>query len=314
MEGVFIMNKRWDIDKIRMFVNENSKCKMLSTEYGGYSSKLLFKCECGNEFEKQFNKFKSGNQRTCPKCSRKRTAEIQSKSHHTFIKQVELLVGNEYSFLEEYKSATTKIKVKHNSCGYEYHVTPDSFMSKKRRCPRCNGGIKKNEQTFLKEVYEIYNGEYEVIGEYVGARKEVKIKHIACGYEFEVQASNFLRKLSACHKCNSSFGEQEIISFLELNKVEYKTEYTFAGLRGKRNRPFPFDFVVFENNKPKVVIEYDGIQHFEPVKYFGGIKGFMQTQERDRRKNEFCLENNIKLIRIPYWKHDSIEEILKDAI
>ena len=45
-------------------------------------------------------------------------------------------------------------------------------------------------------------------------------------------------------------------------------------------------------------IEYDGIQHFEPIKLFGGEKEFLKTQKKDRIKNEYCINNNIRLIRI----------------
>lgn len=47
-------------------------------------------------------------------------------------------------------------------------------------------------------------------------------------------------------------------------------------------------------------IEFDGIQHFEPVEYFGGEKTFLRTIECDKIKNEYCSKNNIRLIRIKY--------------
>ncbi|ANU21343.1 hypothetical protein BBI15_14730 [Planococcus plakortidis] len=62
------MNKRWTIDKIRTFVNNNSESTLLSTEYHGFSQKLLFKCACGNNFEKTFTKFNKSNQRKCDTC------------------------------------------------------------------------------------------------------------------------------------------------------------------------------------------------------------------------------------------------------
>ncbi|MCA0970433.1 hypothetical protein LCM20_07535 [Halobacillus litoralis] len=62
------MNKRWSIDKINGFVEKNSDSTLLSTEFNGFSQKLLFKCSCGNEFEKTFKKFKNNNQRKCDVC------------------------------------------------------------------------------------------------------------------------------------------------------------------------------------------------------------------------------------------------------
>ena len=50
----------------------------------------------------------------------------------------------------------------------------------------------------------------------------------------------------------------------------------------------------------RVIIEYDGEQHFRPVERFGGEEAFKQTQQADLNKNKFCLDNKIKLIRIKY--------------
>jgi hypothetical protein len=63
------MNKKWTIENIRDYVKNNSDCALLSKEYVGYSQKLLFKCSCGNNFEKTFTKFKGSNQKKCPACS-----------------------------------------------------------------------------------------------------------------------------------------------------------------------------------------------------------------------------------------------------
>lgn len=66
------MNKKWTIEQIRDFVTKNSDSQLLSNEYIGYSQKLLFKCSCGNNFEKTFTKFKGSNQRKCSNCQEPR--------------------------------------------------------------------------------------------------------------------------------------------------------------------------------------------------------------------------------------------------
>ena len=57
-------------------------------------------------------------------------------------------------------------------------------------------------------------------------------------------------------------------------------------------------------------IEFDGKQHFIPVKYFGGEEGFKERKRRDELKNKYCKENDIKLIRIPYNSFKDIKSIL----
>ena len=61
-------------------------------------------------------------------------------------------------------------------------------------------------------------------------------------------------------------------------------------------------------------IEFDGKQHFKSIEFFGGEEIFNNTKIRDDIKNRFCLDNNIKIIRIPYNKYKDIEKILKDEL
>lgn len=59
----------------------------------------------------------------------------------------------------------------------------------------------------------------------------------------------------------------------------------------------------------KLAIEYQGKQHYEPVKLFGGDEGFRRTQERDKRKADLCANNGVSLI---YFRYD--EPITQEAV
>ncbi len=73
----------------------------------------------------------------------------------------------------------------------------------------------------------------------------------------------------------------------------------------------PLDFYLPES---KILIEFDGIQHFESVSIWGGEKALKSQQKRDEIKNEFASVNNYKLIRINYLELDKIENILNSEI
>ena len=73
--------------------------------------------------------------------------------------------------------------------------------------------------------------------------------------------------------------------------------------------PLPFDFMVKVKNNI-ILIEFDGLEHYEPIKYFGGLDKFNERKRNDDIKSQYCKNNNIKLIRIPYWEYDNINEIL----
>lgn len=60
-------------------------------------------------------------------------------------------------------------------------------------------------------------------------------------------------------------------------------------------------------------IEYQGIQHYEPVEIFGGEEGFKGVVERDSRKRQLCADNGVELI---YWRYDEpvSSDVLKEKI
>jgi hypothetical protein len=71
----------------------------------------------------------------------------------------------------------------------------------------------------------------------------------------------------------------------------------FMVSKTKTKYKLAFDFYLPEQN---ICIEYNGIQHYEPIKYFGGIEEFDKRIERDKIKIEYCKKNNIRLIVIKY--------------
>lgn len=114
---------------------------------------------------------------------------------------------------------------------------------------------------------------------------------------------------SGCPSCNNSSGEDEIYNILRGMDISFNVEHSFIDCVYKH--PLKFDFYLYEKN---ICIEYDGIQHFEPIEYFGGTEVFNETILRDSIKNRYCEQNGIKLIRIPYWDFGNIEKIITNEI
>lgn len=66
-------------------------------------------------------------------------------------------------------------------------------------------------------------------------------------------------------------------------------------------------------NKP-IFIEYDGRQHFEPLKIYDGEKSFEELKENDKLKDDFCKKNNYPLLRINYKQHKQMDKLILDFI
>ena len=103
----------------------------------------------------------------------------------------------------------------------------------------------------------------------------------------------------SCGCINYSIGEQNIEFLLKENNISYIKEFKFNDLGLYR-----FDFYLPEYHR---LIEFDRKQHFQEC---GGSwdknDNLKQRQERDKIKNQYALDNNIDLIRIPYWERDNI--------
>ena len=60
-------------------------------------------------------------------------------------------------------------------------------------------------------------------------------------------------------------------------------------------------------------IEFDGIYHINQMKFIDDNR-FNEAKIRDNIKNQYCLDNNIKLVRIGIDNFSIITDILKKEL
>ena len=114
--------------------------------------------------------------------------------------------------------------------------------------------------------------------------------------------------------CTKSIGEAKIREILDKNGIAYiYNKPYFDDLMNIDGNRLKYDFILIsENNLPYKIIEFDGIQHDEPIDFFGGQEMFNKQKTHDSIKNQYALSHNIPLVRIPYDKRDSM--ILDDLL
>jgi len=99
----------------------------------------------------------------------------------------------------------------------------------------------------------------------------------------------------------ASRGEIKIEEVLQDAGLDFEEEYSFPDLVSSSGRPLRFDFAVFDDeHNLQFLLEYQGIQHYEPKSKFGGYTGLRKQQYNDMQKREYCQQHNIILIEIPY--------------
>lgn len=105
----------------------------------------------------------------------------------------------------------------------------------------------------------------------------------------------------------SSRGEIKIEDILNAAGVDFQEEYSFSDLTSSNGTPLRFDFAVFtDDGELDFLIEFQGIQHFEPRSKFGGAEGLRKQRIHDLAKQRYCEKNKIKLILIPYYDESKL--------
>lgn len=124
-----------------------------------------------------------------------------------------------------------------------------------------------------------------------------------CGNITYINSHNLNRQSVLSCGCLSSKGEQKLISIFQDLKIVFEKEKTFSScVFPNTNQLARFDFYLPDFN---ILIEFDGSQHFFETKYL--TKDSLQTiQARDQFKDQWCKNNNIILIRIPFWDYDKL--------
>lgn len=103
---------------------------------------------------------------------------------------------------------------------------------------------------------------------------------------------------------NHSKGEIKLQNILKEMQVNFQTQKWFNNCRNpKTNYPLRFDFYLPDYN---CCIEYNGLQHYQETNYFSS--SFIDQQYKDNIKRQYCKENNLKLIEIPYTDYDKINK------
>lgn len=135
-----------------------------------------------------------------------------------------------------------------------------------------------------------------------------------CGNTVIVPSSSLTTNHTLSCGCLNSYYNSYIAKLLDDAKIEYKSEYQVI-IDDDRYR---FDFYLPQYN---LFIEYDGSQHYSPRFYIGlcksqelGIERFNKQKLRDEIKSKYCSDNNINLLRIPYWESKNIETIIDDCL
>ena len=273
-----IHDNKYDYSKVE-YINNRTKVKIICKEHG--------------IFEQRPNDHLQGI--GCSFCG---TAKLTTK---LFIQEARKVHGNKYDYSEvKYEGAITKVKIICPKHGV-FLQTPNSHLQG-RGCLICSGKKQHTTEQFIQKAREIHCNKYDY-SQVKYINNSTKVKIICSTHGMFLQTPNDHINGVGCPTCKSSKGELAVREYLLSHNIDYVEQKTFEDCKDKSK--LRFDFYIPSQN---ICIEYDGIQHFQPISTFGGQKGFEECIKRDKIKTNYCQEHNIKLIRIKY--DENIQEIL----
>jgi very-short-patch-repair endonuclease len=229
-----------------------------------------------------------------------------------FIEKTYTIHGDKYDYSKvDYINSHTPVQIYCNTHKEYFYQKAFAHMYG-AGCPKCSHSFKKDKEYFVELSNKIHNNKYNYDNfEYITSKTKSEIICPIHG-TFLLSPNSHTKKLNpvGCPKCiNISHGENIIKNILEENNIIYTRQKKFENC--KHINILSFDFYLNDYN---IIIEFDGIQHFKPVKRFGGEERFIENQIKDEIKNRFCQENNIYLLRIKYNQINNIKEIILNFI
>lgn len=277
--------------------------------YKNSKTKLAIHClKCQVSFEITPGSFVQGH--GCSKCGHKRGGRKLRKSQGDFLEELARNHGNDFTVISQYNGAHKPIQVIHNVCGFQYEMNAGNVL-RNGNCPKCANRKRrksnaKDVDEFILEIRTMYRGEYELVGEYVNSHTKTDFIHTKCGNVIAKRPGSLLRG-EGCGVCSESRGERSIRYWLIDNQVDFIPQFPIR--YSVEKRPLRLDFYVLG-----VAIEYDGEYHYQEKPHAGGKSALKDTQRRDAIKTQYCADNGIPLIRIPYWDFDNIDAILTEKL
>lgn len=228
--GICSGNKKLSYEEIVLFIEENSECKLISTEVKNTLSHITLECKCGENFITQFSQFKHEDKRSCNKCSYGERNEKLKKSFEAVKEEIEAREG--YILLDsKYVNSNTPLTIK-CPVGHTFKKRLNDFRIK-IPCTKCSN-IEKGKASRLE--YDEIKKNIEVDGytlysdEYINNRNKLDIK---CpeGHLFNMRYGDFLYNEQRCPICYKENRRKNATSSLFLWLRENMTEWKIKSMQ-----------------------------------------------------------------------------------
>ncbi len=268
--------------------------------YVDQKTEVVIICKIHGDFEQTPKNHLKGHR--CIKCVK------TYRATEDFIKEASIVHNNKYDYSKtifiKTKSKVIIICPNHG----EFKQLPDDHLDG-HGCKKCgdeetHNKQRSNTEEFILKANKKHKNRYTYLKtNYIDASTEVIIT-CTIHDDFEQLPSSHLDG-KGCPECGKlrNISENKIRDLLIENNIDFEQNYKNKLWLGRQELDFYLE-------KYNIAIEYQGIQHFELVPYFGGKEKFSDMIRLDKKKYELCKAHNIKLLYFTYEKRCNIENYL----
>jgi very-short-patch-repair endonuclease len=279
-----------------------------------YTKGIIICKICNKKFQQTPSNHFQGH--GCRQCAIKQRSKLQTKTKENFEKEANKKHNGKYDYSEfiyiNNRQKSTIICPVHG----KFQQTASDHLQG-NGCRDCGYIESKKKQTKTQKQFEIeankkHDDKYDY-SKFIYVNDCTKSIIICPEHDEFHQTPNGHLHGFGCPTCKSSYGEKNIKHLLDKQNIEYIQQFKFH--KCKYINALPFDFYLPKYN---LLIEFDGVQHYKPIEYFGGNDAFNSQIIKDSIKNNHCQDNNLILLRIPYFinfhKHENIILTVLDYI
>lgn len=278
----------------------NSRYAYLNSEYISSHTKILITCNIHSDFLQTPHNHLKGQ--GCPPCM---AVEKFDNLRFTNEEVDEYFLKNKSTIkkIDNYINSSTNMELECLKCNNRWHSSLN-HIKRSGGCPKCNDTRLSNEH-----IDDFINRNYlqlKRIGQYVNTYTKIswqclKCDHIWLAQPCEITRVGETREGSGCPECARGKNEKRVAEVLQ--KLNIKFDKSRIDLPTGQ-KLFP-DFYLSKYN---TIIEYNGIQHYQPT-CFGSMSKldadikFEFQKIRDKLLMEYCKERQIFLLEIDGRKY-----------
>ena len=251
----------------------------------------------------------------CPRCGIIEQTAPRTHTKDIFIEKAIEVHGNKFDYsLVNYINMNTYVSIICNTCKNIFNQTPDSHLGGDG-CPECSIRKKKDTPSFIEAAKNIHGNLYDYsLVDYVNSTTRITIICSIHGNFLQTPVKHLMGR--GCQDCTILKNERIVRSVLDDFNIKYISQYNIHLSNAKYAKRV--DYYLPDHN---LIIEYNGQQHYGPVRFNGQTKkqadqSFETQKQRDAQIRQYCSDNNINLLEIDgrKYKNEKLKKFVSEQL